>query len=52
MQDVMKVLDETRTVVGPAWVEQRESAVERAVRSLGEVSAEQDNTSSPSRMVR
>merc|ERR1719481_1076043 len=46
MQDVMKVLDETDTVVGPAWKHQRDITITAARRSKG------DTAPSPTRMLR
>jgi len=52
IQDVMKVLDQTKSVVGPSWVDQRERALEAQVKNIGEFISEHESTITPSRMVR
>jgi len=52
IQDVMKVLDQTKSVVGPSWVDQRERALEAHVKNIGESISEHESTITPSRMVR
>jgi len=52
IQDVMKVLDQTKSVVGPSWVDQRERALDAAVKNIGEFISEHESTITPARMVR
>ena len=54
MQDVMKVLGETKTKVWPVWIDQREQAIEAAAakEAAATVWQQENSAASPSRMVR